>query len=389
MHCIDPGRLAKNAIMAAHCLKGYRTMWPDRRLIDLLDIEHPIVQAPMAGAMDWELTAAACEAGALGSLPCAMLDADQVRDQVGKIRSRTNKPFNLGFFCHRPPQDDGSAEAAWRTRLAPYYAELGLDPQAPVNVAVRRPFDTPMCDTVVALGPAVVSFHFGLPDTALVERIKKAGSLILSSATTVAEARWLVEHGVDVIIAQGFEAGGHRGMFLTEEVHAQVGTLALVPQIADAVNVPVIAAGGITDARGIAAAFALGASGVQIGTAYLFCPEAKISRPHRAALKSARDDATALTNIMTGRPARGLVNRVMREIGPLSDEAPPFPLAANALAPLRAKAEAQGSGDFSPMWSGQAASLGREMPARELTQALASEALDRLQRLSAAASSNA
>ena len=356
-------------------------MWPDRRLLDLFHIEHPIIQAPMAGAMDWELVAAAAEAGALGSLPCAMLAPEQVRDQVGQIRGRTNKPFNLNFFCHRPPATDGSAEAAWRARLTAYYVELGLDPQAPINAPNRTPFDAAMCDVVVAAGPAVVSFHFGLPDAALLNRVKDAGCLVLSSATTVAEARWLVEHGADAVIAQGYEAGGHRGMFLTEDVAGQVGTFALVPQVVDAVNVPVIAAGGIVDGRGIAAALALGAAGVQIGTAYLFTPEAKISAPHRAALNAARDDGTALTNVMTGRPARGFVNRVMREVGPLSDQAPAFPLAANALAPLRAKAEAQGSGEFSPMWSGQAAALGRELPAGELTHALAAEALDCMRRL--------
>jgi nitronate monooxygenase len=356
-------------------------MWPDRRLLDLLNIEHPIIQAPMAGAMDWELVAAASEAGALGSLPGAMLTPEQVRDQVGKIRSRTDKPFNLGFFCHTPPPTDGVAETAWRARLAPYYAELGLDPQALTNAPNRTPFDSTMCNVVVAARPAVVSFHFGLPEPALVKRVKDAGAVVLSSATTVGEATWLADHGVDAIIAQGFEAGGHRGMFLTENVQSQVGTFALVPQVASAVKVPVIAAGGIADGRGIAAAFALGAAGVQIGTAYLFSPEAKISVPHRAALKSAGDDATALTNVMTGRPARGLINRVMRELGPLSDAAPAFPLAANALAPLRAKAEAQGSGDFSPMWSGQAAALGRELPTRELTQRLVAEALDCMRRL--------
>ena len=203
----------------------------------------------------------------------------------------------------------------------------------------------------------------------------------MSSATTVAEARWLEGRGVDAIIAQGIEAGGHRGMFLSEDIAGQVGTFALVPQIADAVKVPVIAAGGISDARGIVAALALGAAGAQIGTAYLFCPEAKISAPFRAALQAARDDATRLTNLMTGRPARGFANRVMREIGPMAEIAPEFPLAAGALAPLRAKAEERGSGDFSPLWSGQAAALGREMPAGALTVKLAQETQEHLRRL--------
>ena len=248
----------------------------------------------------------------------------------------------------------------------------------------RAAFNGAFCDVVEELKPEVVSFHFGLPEPDLVKRVKAMGAVIMSSATTAAEARWLEAHGVDAVIAQGNEAGGHRGMFLTDDtddIATQAGTFALVPQIVDAVKLPVIAAGGVTDARGIAAAFALGAAAVQIGTAYLWCPEAKISAPHRAALESARDDGTALTNLMTGRPARGFVNRVMREIGPMAAVAPAFPLAAGALAPLRAKAEAQGSGDFSPMWAGQAASLGRALPAGELTKRLAAEALEQMRGL--------
>jgi nitronate monooxygenase len=361
-------------------------MWPDRRLIELLDIELPIVQAPVAGAMDWELAAAAAEAGALGSLPCAMLNADQAREQMAKIRARTEKPINLNFFCHTPPVLNNEREARWRERLAPYYRELGIDPAAPVPSSNRAAFDAAFCDVVEEIEPKVVSFHFGLPEPSLVNRVKATGAVVLSSATTAAEARWLEAHGADAIIAQGYEAGGHRGMFLTDDLAAQVGTFALVPQIVDVVKVPVIAAGGITDARGIAAAFALGAAGAQIGTAYLWSPEAKISAPHRAALERAQSDGTAVTNLMTGRPARGIINRVMREIGPIADVAPDFPLAAGALAPLRAKAEAQGSGDFSPMWAGQATSLGRTLPAGELTKRLAAEALERLRALGISAS---
>jgi nitronate monooxygenase len=353
-------------------------MWPDRRLIELFKIELPIVQAPVAGAMDWELAAEAAAAGALGSLPCAMLNADGVREQMGKIRGRTRNPINLNFFCHSQPVLNNAREARWRERLAPYYRELAIDPAAPVASSNRTAFDATMCEVVEETKPEVVSFHFGLPEPRLLARIKAAGFLVMSSATTAAEARWLEQRGVDAVIAQGFEAGGHRGIFLTDNLASQVGTFALVPQVVDAVKVPVIAAGAVTDARGIAAAFALGACGVQMGTAYLRCPEAKISAPHRAALESVRDDGTAVTNLMTGRPARGIINRVMREIGPMSDVAPEFPLAAGALAPLRAKAEAQGSGDFSPMWAGQAASLGLALPAGELTRKLAAEALQRM-----------
>jgi nitronate monooxygenase len=356
-------------------------MWPNRRLADLLGIEHPIVLAPMAGAIDWELAAAVSEGGGLGSIPAAMLDAARLADQVAKFRARTRGPVNLNFFCHRPPVPNNARENAWRERLTPYYRELGIDPAAPVPTTNRAPFDAEFCAVVEEMKPEVVSFHFGLPEKSLLARVKQAGCRVLSSATTAAEAEWLEAGGCDAVIAQGYEAGGHRGMFLTENIAAQVGTLALVPQVADAVRIPVIAAGGIADARGVAAAFALGASGVQIGTAFLWSPESKITALHRAALKEAQSDATALTNVLSGRPARGIINRVMRELGPISEIAPEFPLASGALAPLRAKAEAQGSGDFSPLWAGQAASLGRALPAAEATRRLAQEAQELLRSL--------
>jgi nitronate monooxygenase len=356
-------------------------MWPDNRLTELLKIEHPIILAPMAGAMDAELAAEVSAAGGLGSLPCAMLTPDTMRDQIAKFRARTGKPVNVNFFCHKVPVRDNACEARWRDRLKPYYQELGVDPSAPVPSSNRLPFDAAFCETIEDLKPEVVSFHFGLPGDNLLARVKAAGCLIISSATTAGEATWLERQGVDAVIAQGVEAGGHRGMFLTDNMATQIGTFALVPQIADAVKVPVIAAGGIGDARGIAAAFALGACGVQIGTAYLRCPEAKISAPHRAALSSVDCEGTALTNLMSGRPARGVINRIMRELGPVSTLAPAFPLAAGALVPLRLKAEATGSGDFSPMWCGQAAALGCDLPARELTKKLAAEAQNELRRL--------
>jgi nitronate monooxygenase len=356
-------------------------MWPDRRLLDLFGIEHPIVLAPMGGFMDWELTAAVAEAGGLGSLPCMMYTVERVRDEVGRFRARTKAPISLAFFTHRREPPDNAREAAWRDRLKLYYKEFGLDPNASAPAPARAPFAEETCALVEELKPEVVSFHFGLPEPALLSRVKAAGCKVLSSATTVAEARWLEERGVDAIVAQGAEAGGHRGVFLSDDISTQAGTFALVPQVVDAVKVPVIAAGGVTDARGIAAAFALGAAGAQLGTAYLHSPESKISAPHRAALKSAQDNSTTLTNVMSGRPARGIVNRLMREQGPLSD-VPAFPYAANAIAPLRAEAEKKGSGDFSPLWSGQAAALGRALPAGELTKKLAAEALERLTRLS-------
>jgi nitronate monooxygenase len=356
-------------------------MWPDRRLIDLLGIEIPIVQAPMAGAQDWELVAATSKAGALGSLPCAMLAPEKIIEEVGKIRAVTNRPINLNFFTHTLPQADNAKEAAWRDRLAPYYREFGIDPNEPIKAAQRSPFNAQLCEVAETVKPAVVSFHFGLPEKSLVERVKKIGCKVFGCATTAAEARWLAERGMDAIIAQGAEAGGHRGIFLSNNLAAQPGTFALVPQVVDAVKIPVIAAGGISDARGIAAAFALGASAVQIGSAFLHGPEAKVSAMHRAALKSATDDGTVLTNVLTGRPARLMMTRLVREQGPIDDGLPEFPLAAAPVAPLRAKAEAQGNGDFSPLWAGQSAGLGRAMPAADLIAALVAETAAQFKRL--------
>lgn len=352
--------------------------WPDRRILSLLGIEVPIIQAPMAGASGSEMAIAVAEAGGLGSLPCAMLTAEQVLGEVQKIRQRTSRPLNLNFFCHRPPRADEGRELSWRQRLLPYYEEFGLDPNRAAAGANRAPFDSALCDVVEECKPEVVSFHFGLPEPALMSRVKGSGSIVLSSATSVDEARWLEQQGCDAIIAQGHEAGGHQGQFLSDDPLTCVGTMALVPQVADAVKVPVIAAGGISDGRGIAAAFALGASAVQLGTAYLFCPEATITPTHRRALQSVKDNGTVLTNLFTGRPARGIVNRLIREVGPISALAPAFPAAAGAVAPLRAKSDEMGTGEFSPMWSGQAARLARELPAGELTRHLAADALIRL-----------
>jgi nitronate monooxygenase len=356
-------------------------MWPDRRILDLFKTEFPIVLAPMAGVMDADLVIAAAQGGALGSLPCAMLSVEKAREQINIIRQRVSAPVNMNFFCHRAVDADSARKAGWKQRLGPYYKELGLDPAAPVNAANRAPFDAAMCELVEELKPEIVSFHFGLPEPALLGRVKAAGCIVISSATVVREAIWLEEHGADAVIAQGAEAGGHRGMFLTENIAEQPGTFALVPQVVDAVKIPVIAAGGIADGRGIAAAFALGAAGVQIGTAYLRCPESKVIAPARTALAQARDDSTVITNVMTGRPARGVANRVMREIGPISPDAPAFPHAATGLAPLKAAAEKLGKVDFTNLWAGQAVRLGREMPAAELTRALAGAALARLSHL--------
>ena len=356
-------------------------MWPDRRLLDLFKTEFPIVLAPMAGIMDADLVIAAAQGGALGSLPCAMISVEKAREQINIIRQRVSAPVNMNFFCHKAVDADPAREAGWKQRLASYYKEFGLDPAMPIDAANRAPFDAAMCELVEELKPEVVSFHFGLPDPALLRRVKAAGCVVISSATIVREAIWLEENGADAIIAQGAEAGGHRGMFLTENIAEQPGTFALVPQVVDAVKVPVIAAGGIADGRGIAAAFALGAAGVQIGSAYLRCPESKVIAPARVALAQARDDSTVITNVMTGRPARGVANRVMREVGPISPDAPAYPHSATALGPLKVAAEKQGKVDFTNLWAGQAVRMGREVPAAELTRALAGAALARLSRM--------
>ena len=326
----------------------------------------------MAGSGGAELAAEAIAAGALGSLPCALLTPERVRADIGIVRQRAPGPVNLNFFCHSLPDSD--EDAAWRAVLAPYYAEYGVG--APADPPpLRRPFSEEMCALVEEVRPEVVSFHFGLPAPALLDRVRASGARILASATSVAEARWLAERGCDAVIAQGWEAGGHAGRFLPADPASHMGLFALVPQIADAVEVPVIAAGGIGDARGIAAALMLGASAVQIGTAYLKSPESLVSDAHRGALDSENAERTVFTNVFSGRLARGVPNRLVSEVGPVNPAAPPFPYASNALADLRKAAEARGDWGFGPMWSGQAARLSPALPARELTERLAAEAL--------------
>ena len=341
------------------------------KISDWLGIEFPLIQAPMAGVQGSALCIAVSNAGGLGSLPCAMLTPEGLREELERITRGTGKPYNVNFFCHTPPAIDVEREAAWRQALMPCFEEFGIDPAGLPAGPGRAPFSSAMADVLEAFRPPVVSFHFGLPTPELMDRVKGWGARVLSSATTVDEAIWLESHGADAIIAQGLEAGGHRGMFLSDDLTTQMGSFALLPQIVDRVGVPVIAAGGIADAAGVRAAMALGAAGVQAGTAYLLCREATTSLLHRQALKGAAAMHTALTNLFTGRPARGIVNRVMRELGPISDRVPAFPLATAAISALRAKAEAGGSGDFSPLWSGQNASRCVEAPAADITRQLA------------------
>jgi nitronate monooxygenase len=347
-----------------------RAMDADARITDLFGIELPVIQAPMAGANGPEMAIAVSEAGGLGSLPAALHAPAQLADALTTLRAGTRRPINVNFFAYAPAPEDAAKQKAWWSRLAPYYAQAGIEPQPHAPTVRRASFDEDYCAIVEAFRPEVVSFHFGLPNDALVARVKRAGAKVIASATTVAEARWLDARGIDAVIAMGVEAGGHRGNFLGDDMGTQVGTAALVPQVVDAVRVPVIAAGGIVDRADVVAALALGASAVQVGTAYLFTPEATIHAVYRAAL-NARDRTTAITNVFSGRPARGIVNRLMRDLGAMSDLAPPFPTAADAVTPLRRAAEAAGRDDFTPLWAGESFARARPMPAAALTRLLA------------------
>jgi len=337
-------------------------------IFDRLGLATPIIQAPMAGVQNHRLAAAVCEASGLGSLPAAMLDPNALQAELTALRALTDRPYNVNFFCHAVPAADEARQTRWIETLAPYYREWGLDatdiPQGPGRV----PFGFESADVLEVFKPAVVSFHFGLPAPDLLAHVKSWGCQVWSSATTVQEALWLQAQGVDAVIAQGLEAGGHRGMFLTEDLSTQMGTFALLPQLVQAVSIPVIAAGGIASAQGVAAAKLLGASGVQIGSAYLCSLEATTSAIHRAALQSPAAQHTALTNVFSGRPARGIVNRAMRELGPMCSQAPAFPLATAGMAPLRAAAEAAGSSDFTPLWAGQNAGGARSVSAADITR---------------------
>lgn len=337
---------------------------------EALGLRWPLVQAPMAGVQGAALAMAASRAGALGSLPAAMLGVEALRRELQILNDAGVGSYNLNFFCHADAPLTPQQDAHWRSRLQPYHDEWGVAPQPPSANSARAPVSDAVLDVVEPFRPRVVSFHFGLPPAPLLARVKAWGAWVMSSATSVEEALWLQDHGVDAVIAQGIEAGGHRGHFLSESLETQPGLMALLPQVVDAVRLPVIAAGGLRDARSVAAAFALGARGVQVGSAFLDCHESTTSRVHRRALRLSPTAPTALTNVFTGRPARGVLNRAMVELGPLSADAPVFPHAAAAWAPLRAAAEAAGSGDFSPLWCGQGGCAFHEQSAGEVVAAL-------------------
>lgn len=338
---------------------------------DLLGTALPIIQAPMAGVQGSKLAIAVSEAGGLGSLPCGMLSIEQIVNEIKTIKAATDKPYNLNFFCHQAVPYSKEQQLIWRAQLKRYFEQFSMDINSVTNSSNRVPFSHDIADAIEPLAPRFISFHFGLPAPDLLKRVKSWGTKVVSSATTVAEALWLESRGVDAIIAQGLEAGGHRGMFLSDDISTQIGLLSLLPQIVSHVNIPVIAAGGIAKNDTVQACLALGATAVQVGTAYLLCPEAHTSELHKQAIKSDKSQHTALTNVFSGKPARGIVNRSMTELGYMNATAPAFPYAAIEMTELRKQAEKQHNADFSPLWCGQNTQGCAEISAKALTLQLA------------------
>lgn len=344
-----------------------------KRITELFGIELPIIQAPMAGAATAELAAAVCNAGGMGSLGVAMMTAAQLRENVSKLRAQTNKAFNLNYFVHDEPDLSAFSAKPMQDALAPHYADLGLgDVPSPASPAPA--FDDEALKLLLELSPKVASFHFGLPTPDAMRAIKARGIIVIGCATTTAEARALEHGGADAIVAQGHEAGGHRGTFLDHVDLGTVGTMALVPQTVDAVKVPVIAAGGIGDARGIAASFMLGADAVQLGTAYLMCPETQMHPLHRKALAEVSDHGTVVTKLFSGRPARAIRNRLTESLHAFEEKAAPFPAQRALAAPLIAASSKANRAEFMQLWSGQAAALAKPEPAAEKTTRLMREA---------------
>ncbi|PHR83492.1 MAG: 2-nitropropane dioxygenase [Colwellia sp.] len=337
-------------------------------LCSILGVEKPIIQAPMAGVQNWELAVAVSNSGGLGSIPCGMLTKDQILAEITSFRKNSNKNYNLNFFCHKMPAINHQALKVWEEQLLPYYESFSIKPPKEIS-GLRKPFDVSLADALEPYKPPIISFHFGLPSPELVARIKSWRTVVISSATTKEEGIWLQNNGADIVIAQGSEAGGHRGMFMTSDPSTQLPTFELVECLKQVLSVPVIAAGGIATNTDIKEVIGLGASGVQVGTSYLLCDEAKTSVIHRKAIKS-KNSTTALTNIFSGRLARGITNKVMTDLNFIADNAPEFPYASIAIAPLRTKAESQNKSDFSPLWSGTDRSGCKEISAAKLTNEL-------------------
>lgn len=342
------------------------------RFNERLNILHPIIQSPMAGVQNHELAVAVSNAGGLGSLPCAMLSLNALLAELTAINQKTQHPVNLNFFCHTSPKYNATREADWQAELQPFYDEYGIDPSDITTASDFPKFNHDTIDVLSKFKPNVISFHFGLPRDDLLARVKNLGLKILSTATTLEEALWLESKGVDAIIAQGLEAGGHRGMFLSADLSQQQKTFELLADIVPHVNIPVIAAGGIADSEGIANALSLGASAVQMGTAFLLCTETKTSTLHRAAIARQHVNNTAITNVFTGRPARSIVNTLVETLGPINEHAPEFPLAIAAYSPLRQIAEHNKKDTFTPLWCGTNTRGCQEISAHDLLKRLTS-----------------
>ncbi len=348
-------------------------MWPRSDLMDLLEIEHPILQAPMGGESTPAMAIAVCNAGGLGGLGCSFMSGEELIGNINTIRAGTNRSFNLNFFAHSEPQINAEINTQTQAKVAPFYQQLGLDTVPTQGYAPCDTFNESKLKILLDHPPKVVSFHFGIPSLDQVKALQGVGSVILCTATTVAEARWLVDAGVDAVIAQGYEAGGHRGTFDVFFEDYGVGSMALIPQIVDAVDIPVIAAGGIADGRGIAAALVLGASGVQMGSAFLSCPEANVSDDYRKKLKMARDDDTRLTRAFSGRPARARNNRYIEAMAEERMQLPDFPTMYGFSGPLQQADSEHAGNDFDFTLYGQATALNRQLPAAELVERLVEE----------------
>jgi nitronate monooxygenase len=352
-------------------------MWPSNDLTEGLGLKWPIIQAPMAGSTTPELAAAVSNSGGLGSLGIGTISGQAGGAQIEAFGELSAGPLNANFFCHDNPVDVDMTGREMRVRLQRWYFEAGLG-EVPLPSVPFGTFGWDHVEQIRAHRPAVVSFHFGLPKDDLLEAVRETGAQIWSTATTTEEARWLEDRKVDAIIAQGTEAGGHRGTFLGADISEQLGLFALLPQVVSAVEIPVIAAGGIVDGRTIAAAFMLGASAVQMGTAFLRCSEASVHPKHRYALAQARDSATRVTNLFSGKPARSLVNSYMDTFRDAEGLTAPFPSQIALFAPLAQSASEDEIGDLLPLWSGQSAALTREMPAADLLATLVNETNERL-----------
>ncbi len=345
---------------------------PDNAFTALVGVRHPLIQAPMAGgATTPELVAAVSNAGALGSFAAATLAPAAIREGVARVRQLTDRPFNVNLFILDEPAPSDEEVARAQARLDPLRAELGLPPGGrPTHFCEDN---RAQLETLLELAPPVVSFTFGILDAATVARFHAVGSLVMGTATTVAEARAWQAVGADLVCAQGCEAGGHRGSFLGDPQQACLGLLALLPQLAAAVNIPVVAAGGLMDGRGIAASLLLGAQAAQLGTAFLCCPESGIPAIWKEAIRAARDDSTRLTRAFSGRFARGIANDFMRRFAAEEEQIPAYPVQNALTADIRQAALRQGRSEYLSLWAGQGAGMARSLPAAELVQTLMAE----------------